>query len=113
MLNPEKVAEKVPKFAAFLKSRHPGQDWKEVMRKTAQMMLDLGNGKALRMTDLEGVNANVFVTIGSLDNMVSVEESEKAADALPNGNLKILDGVEHVFEKIDLDKIVEEINGFF
>ncbi len=45
MLNPEKIAEKIPAFADRLKSIHTNNNWKEVVRKTARMMYGLGTEK--------------------------------------------------------------------
>jgi pimeloyl-ACP methyl ester carboxylesterase len=42
-MDPEKILEKVPAFARILASRHSPNDWKELMRKTAAMMMQLGD----------------------------------------------------------------------
>jgi pimeloyl-ACP methyl ester carboxylesterase len=102
MLNPEKIEEKVPAFAKRLQGLHLPNDWKEVMRKTASMMFDLANGKKLTGLDLQAIPHEVCIGIGSLDNMVTIEESENAASHLPNGRLKIIEDVKHPIEKVDM-----------
>ena len=42
-LNPELIEEKVPAFAKSLEERH-GDHWKDLMRRTADYMVLLGNG---------------------------------------------------------------------
>src|SRR6187431_2838120 len=40
MLNPEKMEEKIPAFAKLLAERHAPANWKELVRKTREMILD-------------------------------------------------------------------------
>lgn len=101
MLNPEKIEEKVPKFAEMLKQQHAPLDWKDLMRKTAQMMLSMGAGAKLHPEQLERIQQNVIIGLGSEDKMVSQEESEKAADLLPNSNFVRLEGIPHPIDRID------------
>ena len=48
MLNPDKIEEKVPAFAKALQERHSPGDWKVVLRKTSEMMIDLGHRSCLK-----------------------------------------------------------------
>jgi len=112
MLNPEKIEEKVPAFAKRLEELHTSNDWKIVMRKTAQMMTDLGDGKKMNDEDLRSIKNEILVGIGELDNMVTLDESIGAADALPNGKLKVIDGFKHPIEKIDMSQLASVIIGF-
>ena len=105
MLNPEIIEEKVPHFAEKLKQEHEPADWKNVMNRTAEMMLKLGNGEALTIHRLYQINTPVTIGIGSLDKMVSVEESQNVASLLSNGNLEVLEGLEHPLEKVDLQML--------
>ncbi|WP_298417135.1 alpha/beta hydrolase [uncultured Kordia sp.] len=112
MLNPEKVEEKVPAFANRLHELHQPNNWKEVMNKTASMMLDLANGKKLTNDDLHQIQHKTLIGIGSLDNMVSVAESENAATQLPNGILKIIEAIKHPIEKVDVNVLATFIRDF-
>jgi|SRR5690606_10810760 len=103
MLNPEVIEQKVPHFAEKLKTEHHPADWKRVMLRTADMMLDLGKGKGLSDNDFAKIRHKVTIGIGSLDKMVSIAESQAVADVLPNGALQILEGVGHPLEKIDVE----------
>ncbi len=105
MLNPEKIEEKVPAFAHKLQSTHTANDWKDVMNKTAQMMLELGNGARLEIDDFSRIQQNVLISIGTKDHMVSIEESKIAANSLPNGKLFKFESEPHMIEQLDADQL--------
>ena len=54
-------------------------------------------------------------SIGDEDKMVSIEESERTANLLQNGELKIIPGFKHPIETNDLDVlaciIIDFVNG--
>jgi len=112
MLNPDKIEEKVPAFAKYLQELHQPNDWKEVMQKTASMMLALANGKKLTDDDLTQIQHKVLIGIGSLDTMVTIAESENAASQLPNASLRIIDDVKHPIEKVDANILATVIRDF-
>jgi pimeloyl-ACP methyl ester carboxylesterase len=112
MLNPEKIAEKVPSFAKALEEKH-GENWKTVLMKTAEMMINLGNCPALPLTSLPEIQLPVLISVGDKDNMVSLEETIAAYRQLKNGQLLVLPQTQHPFEKINAEKIAEEIKHYF
>ncbi|MBL7796053.1 MAG: alpha/beta hydrolase [Saprospiraceae bacterium] len=101
MLNPEKIAAKVPAFAQMLADRHAPADWQAVVRKTVDLLHDLGNGAALEPDDFRAIACPVVVGLGEADNMVTREESEQVVEWLPNGRFEVLPGVKHPFEQVD------------
>jgi len=101
MLDPEKIAAKVPAFAQMLADRHAPADWRAVVQKTAGLLHELGNGAALRPDDFRAIACPVVIGLGEADNMVSREESEQAVGWLPNGRFESLPGVKHPFEQVD------------
>ena len=109
MLNPDKIEEKIPQFAERLRQEHMPQDWKKVMKKTADMMVDMGNGARLMDSDFKRIIQQVTIGIGSLDNMVSYEESKYVSDLLPNSKLVQLEGVKHPIDQIETDQLVNYI----
>lgn len=113
MLNPEKIEEKVPQFADKLKQEHFPQDWKVIVEKTAKMMLGLSTHEKLTPKDFIQIAHKVTIGIGSIDKMVSMEECESVAQFLPNGRLRILEGVEHPIDKINPDILSEYIGKSF
>ena len=111
MLNPAKMEEKIPKFVAKLQATHHPLDWKHVVERTAEMMIGLGNGDRLEPEDLQKIPHPVLIGIGVQDVMVTIEESEQAANTLPNGSCVLINNVQHPIEKVDksiLAKIIVE-----
>ena len=111
-LNPEKIVDKVPAFANRLAELHPANDWKLVVRKTANLMEGLGNGKKLSDADLKQIHHNVLVGIGEFDNMVTLDESKHAVESLPNGSLLVLEGFKHPIESVNIKQLAEAILNF-
>lgn len=112
MLNPEKIQEKVPAFAALLKEKHAANDWKGVLRRTGDMMLGLGNGRALTDEQLGQIKQPIKICVGENDKMVSVGESRRTADLLSNGTLEIIEGGEHPIEKMDVAAMQQIVAEF-
>lgn len=113
MLQPEKVQEKVPAFAAVLANRHQPQDWQEVMRRTADMMQHLGSQPLLTEETLSRLAIPVRVSVGDRDNMVSLQETAWAYEHLPDAELQVFPGTQHPLEKVDLGQLQHEIRQFF
>lgn len=110
-INPDKIEEKVPHFASYLDSIH--EDWKANMVKTAELMQGLGNGAAFSLSDFSSIQNQVHLRWGSLDNMVSREETETVAEAIPNADFKVVDSVPHPLPQIEPATIKEIINSVF
>lgn len=112
MLDPAKIKEKVPAFAETLQQRHAPNDWEALLRKTAAMMLALGNGDALTTADLRSMPHAVRIGIGSEDNMVTLAESQQAAETLPNGEFLLVANTPHPIEKVDMQTLADAISNF-
>jgi len=112
ILNPERVIEKVPAFAQTLAERHGEHEWKSVMSKTASLMKDLGHTH-LTDQDFIRIQQRVLLALGSEDNMVTVEETERVHYLLKNSELKIYPGVLHPIEKVPVELLRAEIEQFF
>jgi esterase/lipase len=111
MLDPNIIEIKVAQFAKKLKEEHHPNDWKELMLKTGRMMINMGKGSKLKDEDLKSINQPVIIGIGSLDNMVSFEESEYAHKLIPNSKIIRLDGVNHSIVKNDIQNLVTFITS--
>ena len=96
----------------MLAARHTPLDWKSPTQRTADMMLALGNGAALTGAQLADIQQPVRIMVGELDNMVSREESKGAAENLPGSGFKLLPGVKHPFEQVDVRLLAGELRGF-
>lgn len=113
LLNPEKIAEKLPAFAQALEKRHAPNDWKAVLTKTAELMIALGNSPSLTADDFQKIELPVLIGIGDKDTMVSLEETIDAYRKLKNANLLVLPATPHPIEKVDIQRLVSEIHFFF
>lgn len=113
MLNPEKILEKIPKFAEELSLRHSPEDWKVVLNKTAEMMIGLGKNNRLKDEDFTLIENEVMVSVGDRDTMVSIEETVDVFRKLKNGKLLILPDTPHPIEKIPADRLTYELKNFF
>ena len=111
LLNPEKIEEKVPRFAQYLNQLHSPNDWKIVVEKTAAMMLSLGNGAALQAGDFAQITHEVHLYLGSEDHMVSVEETEQVQSWLTSANFTTIDGFKHQIEKVDVKQLAGLISS--
>jgi len=113
LLNAERIQEKIPKFAEQLSIRHSPEDWRIVLKKTADMMISLGKNKTLKDEDYQFIENEVLVSAGDRDSMVSIEETVEAYRKLKNGKLLILPGTQHPIEKVDTERLSGEIKMFF
>ncbi|MBS7787614.1 alpha/beta hydrolase [Flavobacterium sp. CYK-55] len=112
MLNPEIVIEKVPKWAQSLKELH-GENWPELMQKTAQMMLEMGQNPPLNPSQMEQILTPVLLTIGDKDQMVSIDETRHISHLLPHAQCIVLKDIPHSIEQIDAAFLAESIHHFF
>jgi pimeloyl-ACP methyl ester carboxylesterase len=113
MLNPDKIEEKLPHFAEQLKQRHQPNNWRDVLSKTADMMRGLGENNALKINDYHHINTPVLVALGEDDSMVTRNETEEVANALPNAQFKMFPQTQHPIEKVNLALLANEIRMFF
>jgi pimeloyl-ACP methyl ester carboxylesterase len=109
MLNPEKIEEKVPKFAAALEALHAPLDWKEMMRGTAEMMRNLGDRPALTREDLKNIEIPVTLLLGSEDVMVTPHETVDVQLQLKNSMYELVYGWHHPIERVDVSELADVI----
>lgn len=113
MLNPQKIKEKVPAFAAQLQQRHQPNDWELLLHQTANMMLQLGNKPQLTDDDFTRISCPVKIGVGDQDNMVTLEETITTYRKLPNAQLMVLPATKHPFERISYPRLAYELANFF
>lgn len=111
-LNPLKIEAKIPQYAKKLEQRHSPLDWHQVLSKTAAMMVDLGDGKAIATKDFKKVECPVLITAGSEDQLVTIVESREVANAIPRANFHLFEGFKHPLEQVDMEKLTAAVNKF-
>ncbi len=105
MLNPDKIAEKVPAFANALQNRHGASRWRMVLEKTATMMRYLGEHRPLDEAALRKIAVPVTIALSDADEMVSRAEAEQAAVWIPGARFQLLEGGRHAIEKCPVETL--------
>lgn len=112
MLDPDKIEQKIPAFAETLKLRHTASGWRQLLAKTAEMMIALGNNNPLKVADYEAINIPVLVMLGDRDKMVTLDETLEVFRALPNGSLCVLPATQHPIEQVDINLLAFTMHHF-
>ncbi len=116
-LDPEKIAAKVPKFAAQLETRHTAMGWQNHLRATAAMMHELGEKHAanngVTVERVAELTARSRFARGDGDKMVSMEETLAIFQAVPQAQLEIMPGTPHPLELVDTACLAFSIREFF
>ena len=113
MLNPLKIQEKVPTFAAALAQRHGEHNWVPLLEKTAEMMQEMGAHNPLSNDDLAAITAPAYVCLGDRDQMVSMTETLATVEVLNDRRLAVFPATHHPIEKVPLSRLAAEIRYFF
>lgn len=109
-LDPEGMRAKVPAFADALAARHAESGgWELTLTRTAALLRALGSAPLLTTTSVAQVAAPVRLLVGSRDDSVTLEESQRFAEAMPRGEAVLLDGVPHPIEKVPLDLLLAQL----
>jgi pimeloyl-ACP methyl ester carboxylesterase len=108
MLNPERIEEKVPKFATYLAQLHGAERWKENMHNTAQLMLELGRHELLAKR-FATIPNRCFIGLGDRDAMVTPEEMQNAVNQLPKATFFTLHNTEHPLAKVDVQLLAQQL----
>jgi pimeloyl-ACP methyl ester carboxylesterase len=109
-LDPTVIKEKVPKFAAALQERH-GAHWELLLKRTAEMMIGLGNNNIIE-SNLDNIHNKVFIGLADGDSMVSVEETDRAAKMIKNSKRFTLANTKHPIETADPKVLADIIHHF-
>jgi pimeloyl-ACP methyl ester carboxylesterase len=112
MLNAEKIEAKLPDFASALQKRHAPNDWKDVLEKTAVMLVEMGNDNPLKIEDYPVIQHPVLLMLGDRDKMVTLDETVEVYKTLPWSQLAVLPDTAHPIEMIDQARLAHEIKGF-
>jgi len=106
-LDPRVIAKKVPKFAALLAARHERSGgWEQHLQHTAGLITTAGAAPLLTPASLARIACPAHLAVGALDDTVTVDETARAARAVPGGSTQVLEGVGHPIERVPVDLIV-------
>lgn len=112
MLDADLIQKKLPAFAQQLQQRHAPQDWKIVLEKTKEMMLNLGKKSPLQLNDYALVEAPCLLLLGDRDKMISMEETVKVYKQFPNAQFGMLPDTPHPIEQVDVNTLSYFITKF-
>lgn len=101
MLQPALMKEKVPAFADSLEKMHAPADWKIVVEKTAEMMMEMGAKNPLQADDFKHITIPVLLLLGDRDRMVSFEETIQVYKLLPDAGFGVLPHTPHPAELVN------------
>lgn len=104
-LNPGKIEEKVPVFAAYLKELHGEENWKKVLQETGNMMLEMGANPPLNPGDLKQIAFPVVFLRGSNDRMVSEAETQPYLRATLQGQYLEIADWKHPIDTIPTEEL--------
>lgn len=112
MLNPAKIEEKLPDFAAVLQQRHAPNDWKLVLERTAAMLTAMGKDNPLKITDYPQIQHPVLLMLGDRDKMATLNETVEVYQNLPKAQLAVLPNTAHPIEMANTGRLANEIRTF-
>lgn len=111
MLNPDKIEEKVPKFAQALAQLHAPLNWKEMMHKTADLMRNLGDNPELTSEDFAAITIPVTLLLGSEDTMVTPDETLAVQQQIPGARFTKIEGWQHPIERVNVIELAGKIRS--
>ncbi len=112
MMNAEKIAAKLPAFAAELEQRHTAMGWKEMLQESIEMMARLGTNNPIPAKHYADITTPVLLLLGDRDKMVTLEETVAAYKAMPNAKMGMLPGTPHPLKQVNMGVLVEMVTGF-
>ncbi len=112
MLDAEVIEKKLPAFAKQLQERHAPHDWKLILEKTKEMMVQLGKNNPLQIADYAGVKAPCLLLLGDRDKMITLEETVNVYKQFPNAQFGMLPNTPHPIEQVDVTTLSFFITQF-
>lgn len=106
LLNSDTIQGKLPAFAEQLSKRHAPNDWKIVLEKIAEMLIELGANNALKYEDYSFMLTPCLLLLGDRDKMVTLEETAAVFKQLPNAQLGVLPDAQHPVERVNVELLV-------
>jgi len=101
MLDAAAIVAKVPAFAAAQETMHAPNDWKEVLQRTADMLVEMGRDNPLKPEDYKEIKVPCLIMLGDRDKMVTLEETVTVYKSLSDAQMAMLPGTPHPVEQVD------------
>jgi esterase/lipase len=111
-LNPEIIEERFPDFAKGLKSLHGELNWKNVLHKTAAMMIQMGKAKENQI-NFSDIECPCLLSWGTNDKMVTKTETLVTVCKINKSNFFEFENQPHPIEQLDCSIISESISSYF
>ena len=112
-LNPEKLLEKVPKYAMELQRRHIALTFEEILEKIRELNMYLGEKPVLKSKDFKAIKRKVRIGVGDRDYLVTIDESVGVYRLLQKGELQIFPNTPHPLEQVSLSTLTHAMMDFF
>lgn len=112
MLQADVIEAKVPKFAATLAERHAPNDWKEVLKRTAEMLNNMGQNSPLKLEENATIKTPSLILLGDRDKMITLEETINVYKTLPNAQMGMLPNTHHPIEQVNIEALLLYIRQF-
>lgn len=112
MLNADKIEEKLPDFAKSLSDRHAPNDWKDVLKRTRDMLTEMGKDNPLKLDDYMSIDTPSLVMLGDRDKMITLQETIDVYKALPHAQMAMLPATPHPIEQVNTEALIFHIKQF-
>lgn len=112
LLNPDKIEDKVPRFAEILHKNHP-HGWRDVVAKTKDLLTRLGNQPPLNDKNWNTIKHPVRLHIGDRDNTAGLQSTTEVFAQLLQAELCVLPGTPHPFKKVKNTLLENSLREFF
>ena len=112
MLDATTIEAKVPAFAKQLQQRHTPADWKMLLQKTAELMMNLGSNNTLKPDDYATITTPSLIMLGDRDKMVTLNETVTVYKSLSNAQMSVLPNTPHPFEQVNIDLLAYMLKNF-
>jgi pimeloyl-ACP methyl ester carboxylesterase len=110
-MNADKILEKIPAFARILEIRHSPNDWKELLDRTKDMMLSLGENPMITRQLAKKLSNRILILLGDLDDMADRAFSQSIASEFPKGTFQLLINTPHPIEKVNITELADLISA--
>jgi pimeloyl-ACP methyl ester carboxylesterase len=80
---------------------HAPNDWKEILQRTANMLIEMGRDNPLKPEDYKEIRIPCLIMLGDRDKMVTLEETVTVYKSLADAQMAVLPGTPHPVEQVD------------